>query len=301
MGSLVALALVLWIVPVPELLAALARIPPLVWALALPLYLVLHLVGMAKWRVLVEAAEGGLGVGAAIRCYYYGLFGNTFLPSVVGGDVVRAGLAVRLARNPSGVVIGSVVDRTLDVLALATVAGLGVLLLPRALDPDTRRVFWVLLWGLAVAGVAGAAVLRAIPTRRLPYKLRRLAVKVRRSVRAGASRPGRVISAFVLAVGLQLGLVALNAWLGAACGIEIAFTTWLFAWPMAKLSALVPVTQGGLGVREAALAGLLAPFGVEAASAVAAGLVFQAVVFSGGFVGGGIAAAMGALEARGTR
>ena len=175
-GSLVALALVLWIVPVGDLLSALGRVPPLVWALALPLYLTLHLVGMSKWRLLVEAADGGLGVGPAIRCYYYGLFGNTFLPSVVGGDVVRAGLAVRLARNPSGVVLGSVVDRTLDVLALATVAGVGVLLLPRALDPESRRIFWVLLGGLAVAGIAAIVLLRATPAGRLPFKLRRVAV-----------------------------------------------------------------------------------------------------------------------------
>jgi uncharacterized membrane protein YbhN (UPF0104 family) len=66
---------------------------------------------------------------------------------------------------------------------------------------------------------------------------------------------------------------------------------------MAKLSALVPVTQGGLGVREAALAGLLAPFGVEPVLAVAAGLAFQAVVITGGLAGGGIATLLGRLEA----
>jgi glycosyltransferase 2 family protein len=35
----------------------------------------------------------------------------------------------------------------------------------------------------------------------------------------------------------------------------------LFAWPLAKIAAVVPITQGGIGVREAALVVLLAPFG----------------------------------------
>jgi uncharacterized membrane protein YbhN (UPF0104 family) len=257
--------------------------------LAVPAYLALHVVGTLKWRLMVNAADGGLGVGHAVRCYYYGLFGNTFLPSVVGGDVVRAGLALRLARRPDGVVIGSVVDRALDVLALATVAGLGVLLLPRALDPQSRTVFGVLLGVLVVAAVVLAVVARGFPMRRLPYRVRRLLAKVRRSVRAVRSRPERIAGALAMGVTLQLLLVLLQAGLGSAVGIEIPITTWLFAWPMAKLSALLPLTQGGLGVREAALAGLLAPFGVEPVLAVAAGLAFQGVIISGGLLGGALA------------
>jgi uncharacterized membrane protein YbhN (UPF0104 family) len=69
-------------------------------------------------------------------------------------------------------------------------------------------------------------------------------------------------------------------------GIDIPLYVWLFVWPLAKIAGLVPITQGGLGVREAALAVLFAPFGVVAATAVAAGLAFQAVVISGGFVAG---------------
>lgn len=296
LGSAVVLSVLLFVLPLDELRSAFSRIPPLVYALSVPLFLTLHLFGVTKWRLMIGAAGGSLRVRDAIRCYYYGLFGNTFLPSVVGGDMVRAGLALRLAGNPTGVVVGSVVDRTLDVVALGVVAGLGVLWLPGALDSSSRAVFWVLL-GLMSSGVVGLALAwRLLPAKRLPYRLRRLAVKVRRSMRTTAANPSRALGALALGIGLQLSLVSLNAWLGAACGIEIAFGAWLFAWPMAKLSALLPLTQAGLGVREAALAGLLSPFGVEAVLAVAAGLVFQAVVIGGGLAGGGIAALIGRSE-----
>ncbi|PYU09947.1 MAG: TIGR00374 family protein, partial [Acidobacteria bacterium] len=52
---------------------------------------------------------------------------------------------------------------------------------------------------------------------------------------------------------------------------------WLFAWPLAKLSALLPVTQGGIGVREVALAALAAPFGAAPVLTVAVGLVWEAI------------------------
>ena len=39
------------------------------------------------------------------------------------------------------------------------------------------------------------------------------------------------------------------------------FAVWLLAWPLAKLIALAPVSLGGIGVREVALATLLLPCG----------------------------------------
>lgn len=296
-GSALILSLLFWVLPMDELGSALRRIPGWVWALAVPGYLSLHLIGIAKWRMLINAADGGLRFMDALRCYYYGLFGNTFLPSLVGGDAVRAGLAFRLARNRSGVVFGSVLDRMLDVVGLATVAGVGALLVPGALDAQNRRVFLVLIGMGAVAGLVGLAVLAFLPARRFPMKVRRILVKLRHSLRQLTRQPGVVLAALAMGITLQTSLVFFNAWLGWACGIEIPLVAWLFAWPMAKISALVPVTQGGIGVREAALAALLAPFGVPAVLAVAAGLVFQAVIISGGLVGGLISWLLGRRQA----
>ena len=53
------------------------------------------------------------------------------------------------------------------------------------------------------------------------------------------------------------------------------------------------MTQGGLGVREAAHAALFAPFGIPAVLAVAVSLVFQAVIISGGLIGGLISFLLG--------
>jgi uncharacterized membrane protein YbhN (UPF0104 family) len=61
---------------------------------------------------------------------------------------------------------------------------------------------------------------------------------------------------------------------------------WLFAWPLAKLAALLPLTQGGIGVREAALVALLAPFGAAGTLVLAAGLVWEGVIVAGGLIAG---------------
>jgi uncharacterized membrane protein YbhN (UPF0104 family) len=101
-----------------------------------------------------------------------------------------------------------------------------------------------------------------------------------------ARRPGAVLAALSLAVSAQLIFIYLNNALAKGCGLHVAFRVWLFAWPLAKLSAALPITQGGIGVREAALAVLLLPFGAPAVLSVSAGIAWEATVISGALVAG---------------
>jgi glycosyltransferase 2 family protein len=288
-GSATILALLFIALPFHDITAAVRSVPLGVWPGALAMYMSLHLVGVTKWRLLVNTAGAGLPFRTAARAYYMGLFGNTFLPSIVGGDVVRAGVALRAARSRSGLVLGSLVDRLLDVVGLAGVAGIGAVLSPRALDDRSRRIFLTLGVLLAVAGLGALVAITLTPVRRFPWKVRRTLVQVRRAVRATLRRPQAIVGAFLLGMLLQSLLTILNWWLGRLMGIDIPVYVWLFVWPLAKIAALLPVTQNGIGVREAAQAALFAPFGVSAARAVATGLVFEVVLISGGLLGGALA------------
>lgn len=285
-GSAIILAALLLVLPFNDMREALRRVPLVVWPVALGVYMTLHLIGVAKWRLLINVAGADISFAQAARAYYWGLFGNTFLPSIVGGDVVKAGMAMRAAKSKSGLVLGSLIDRLLDVIGMAAVAGIGAVLSPRALDPQSRRIFLGLGALLAVAGVAALVGLALLPVKRLPFKVRRKLVHVRQAVRATAGRSWALAVALLLGMLLQSLLVVLNFWLGIVIGISIPLYVWLFVWPLAKISGLLPVTQGGIGVREAAQAALFAPFGVSAVKAVATGLVFEVVIIVGGLLGG---------------
>lgn len=288
-GSAAMLALLFTALPFADIAAAIKSVPGWVWPAALAVYMSLHLIGVVKWRMLTNTAGAGLSFRTAARAYYMGLFGNTFLPSIVGGDVVRAGVALRAARSRSGLVLGSLIDRLLDIVGMAAVAGIGALLSPRALDAQSRRIFLTLGALLAVAGIGAVVAVALIPVRRFPWKIRRKMVLVRRAIRATIQRPQALLTAFVLGMALQSLLTVLNWWLGRVIGIDIPLYVWLFVWPLAKIAGLLPLTQNGIGVREAAQAALFAPFGVSAAKAVATGLVFEVVIISGGLLGGLIA------------
>lgn len=294
-GSALMLALLLLILPFDEIIETLGRMPLPIWLIGLAVYLCLHFIGVVKWRLMSNSAGAGMPLSVAARCYYAGLFGNTFLPSIVGGDVVRAGLAFKHVRSKSGLLFGSFIDRLLDFVALIAVAGIGALLLPTALDPQSRRIFLAACAFVGLLAVGGFAALAVLPARRVPFKVRRKLVHLRKAMRAIAERPTAVTLVLTLGITLQFTLVVLNAWLSSAVGIHISLAMWLFVWPLAKLSGVLPVTQNGIGVREAAQVVLFAPFGVAAVSAVAAGLVFESIILAGGLVAGLLSLIIGRL------
>jgi len=85
------------------------------------------------------------------------------------------------------------------------------------------------------------------------------------------------------------------------CGLKVPMRVWLFAWPLAKLAAVLPLTQGGIGVREAPLVTLLTPFGAPGTVVLAAGLLWEAIVICGGLIAGAVALLLGRRPDAGLR
>ena len=299
LGVSVALVGALFVfLPVAELLAVVGRVPGRVWFLALVSYLGTHVIGAMKWWLLIGLSNTELPLKHVLRCYFAGLFGNLLLPGLVGGDVVSIAMAVRVTKTKTGVILGTVMHRTSDVIVLLIFAGTGLILLPANLAAEFTPLVWRLGLLFVLLGVGSLALVAAIPPRRLPFKLRRRLVRLRRVVRTISRRPKSMLLALALAVVTQGLLVALISWTVGASGLELDFRTWFGVWPLAKLSALVPVTQGGIGAREVALVVLLRPFGESAVDAAAAGLIWDVLVVCGGLVGGGLSFMLGRFARR---
>jgi uncharacterized membrane protein YbhN (UPF0104 family) len=186
----------------------------------------------------------------------------------------------------------------IDFGAIALLAATGALLAPEALDARSRRIFLLLGGAAAVALAVIATVVALLPVRRFSYRWRRRMVRLREAGRSMARRPQKMAGAQSLAITAQLIFILLSIRLAEACGLHLGFRAWLFAWPLAKLSAALPITQGGIGVREAALAALLLPFGAPAALSVAAGLAWEAIVISGALLAGFFSLVLGRVGAK---
>lgn len=285
-GSALILYLLFRLLPGKQVWKALGLLPARLWFLVLVGYLAAHIVGATKYQLVLNLGGAGILGRQAARCYFAGLFGSLFLPSLIGGDILRMAMALRMSRSKAGVVLGSLVDRITDFTSLALLAAIGTLLVPGALNEANRKIFFA----IAVAGGVGllivAIVVAMFPARRFSVRTRRRFVRLRRAWRSILRRPSAMLRALGMSVIVQITFIFLNVQLAEACGLHLRYRVWLFAWPLAKLSAVVPITQAGIGVREAALAALLLPFGAPAVLAVAAGLAWDAVVVGGAIAGG---------------
>ena len=280
--SLALLFLLIHFFPIATLRAAIGKIPPARFFWILLFYLFAHGFGVLKWRMIVNTAGAQLDVRTSAQCYFGGLFGTLFLPSIVGGDVVRLAVGLRKSPNPAAVLAGNIADRFLDVAAQAGLVVLGLILLPGSLPPVLRAkaVGYLVLLGLVTYYFYRMAIARG------SWSLRRRLARLRQALRAVKSRPLNLVAGWMAGTLVQFTLLVLAALLAMSCGLTLPLRVWLFAWPLAKLAAVLPLTQGGMGVREAALVALLAPFGAPGALVLAAGLVWEGVIVAGGLISG---------------
>lgn len=287
-AALLILGILFHLLPVAPLRTALSRVPLTRFIAVLLIYLVALTGGITKWHMVVNSAGAQLSFAASAQCYTSGLFGALFLPSIIGGDVARIAVGISHSPRPAAVITGNVADRFLDVAAQLTLVSLGLLLpgsLPVPLQGPAKRVLFAGV--LAAAIVFGLVVaLRRPLLRGRSIRFRRRLAQLRHAIRAVSRRPWRLVLGWLLGTSVQGTYVLLTALLGITCGLGLPLRVWLFAWPLAKIAAVMPITQGGIGIREAALVVLLAPFGAPASQVLATGIVWEGVIITGGLLAG---------------
>jgi glycosyltransferase 2 family protein len=288
-AALLILGILFYLLPLAPLRSALARVPLTLFIAVLLIYLVAVTGGITKWHTVVNAAGAQLSFAASAECYTGGLFGALFLPSIIGGDVARLAVGISRSPRPAAVITGNLADRFLDVAAQLTLVSLGLILLPGSLPtplekPAKSVLFAGLLAAVILAGLVAA--LRRPLLRRRSIRIRRRLAQLRHAIRAVSRRPWRLVFGWLLGTSVQGTYVVLTALLGIACGLNLPLRVWLFAWPLAKIAAVMPITQGGIGVREAAMVILLAPFGALAPQVLATGIVWEGEIITAGLLAG---------------
>jgi uncharacterized protein (TIRG00374 family) len=290
-GTLI-VALLTWL-STTRILDEIEQISWATWLAVVTAFLVGHAVSSMKWRMLVGAAGAPIGRLVALRAHAAGLFANLCLPSIVGGDVVRAGLAARSAGRLEAVALGSLADRLIDTAALVGIAGFAAITHPDLARGRAATVLVSAALLLVLGVVTGLVLVRMLPAERLPERLKKIATRIREALDALLAAPAKALAALGISALVQCSFVGLNIALARSIGIELQAAAWMLAWPLAKLVALIPVSLGGIGVREVALAVFLAPFGVEAPLAVAQSLAWEAVLVAAGLLSGALALAVG--------
>lgn len=287
--SLVVAIVLFRIVPIRAVADALRHVRVTVWLASLVVFVAGHYLNALKLRLLLGADRQIMP--ACVRAQYAGLVANLGLPGIAGGDVARAAYLAPLV-GTGRVVVASLSDRVLDSVNLLVIAALA---LPIAgLPPALQR----LMPGARAAVAGGAGVLLAALA--LVFVVQRTAIgeRVRRAVGGLMERRAALAGAVVISLGVQSAFVLTNVWLARSVGVGTPLAPWFVAWPLSKLIAVLPVSLGGIGVREAALVSLLSPYGAPREGVLATGVLWQAVLTVSGLGGLVVTQLLGTRAAR---
>ncbi len=273
------------ILPASEILSAIRRVQPRMVIAVLLGFVAGHVLAAFKWRVLLSASGLATPAAQAVRAHGAGLFANLCLPSLVGGDLLKTILVSRSSGRVEVALVGTMADRVLDTLALILIVSGAAAFLPGSLTDTTTRVLAVVIAAMLLAGALGALALVLRP-RWLPPRLRERIDAARGAVLALSRRPLQASIALALALTIQAAFIGLNVGIGRSVGLALPVAAWFLLWPLAKLTALAPISLGGIGVREVAFAALVTRFGADPTLAVAQSLLWEAVLIAGGLSGG---------------
>lgn len=249
-------------------------------------------VSVVKWRILLRH----VGVTAPLRrltiLYMIGTFFNNLLPSMVGGDAVRAYQLHREKRDASGIVAATFMERYVGL------AGLLTLVLFVYAEPVLLREARWLPVVLTTAGIVYLAFTLLLFSR-YSAVLGRWAVGTGFASRiAGAmartrdrivtfrTARGPLAASYAISV-LFYSLAALTVWLACrAVGrpVDLAFLS--VAVPSVLLAGLMPVSVNGLGITEGGYLLFLGMAGVSTVDALSVALLVRGRILFTAVIGG---------------
>jgi uncharacterized membrane protein YbhN (UPF0104 family) len=292
--SVALLALLLSRVEVGRLWSV-ARTASIPWlAAALVLYLVMVLVSAWRWGLLLEAQGVALRYGRLAVSFLVACFFNNFLPSNIGGDVVRVADTAPAAGSKTLATTVVLLDRGIGLLGLVLIAAVGATTGSRLADggPVAPALLWA---GFAIATIVAApTLLRPQAVARLLQPLRvihpawvdeRLARLTAALARFGET-PGALVACFIGAVIVQAVLVAFYLAIAYSMRIPIGFGDLAVIVPITFIVQMIPLSMNGFGVREATFGFYFARLGLPLESALLVSFMGAALIMLVSLSGG---------------
>jgi len=273
-----------------------AQMNPLVFAVALCFFLLSMVIVGLRWWLLLKTQSIYIDLWAAVKLYLLGWFYNNFMPSSVGGDLIRIWYVTKHTDKKFEAGLSVLVDRAVGLLSTLTIAGVFYFLFLRgsgavlSLDrqgggtilDSVRQQRLVLFWCAVGLLILLSAVLsfsrsRAWMRRSGSFVYRHGRAGIKRVIKAAilyCASPLIILEAYLLTVFLQL-LVITGFWLvGRSMGIEVGVTYYYTFFTLVWVLGALPVSVGGAVVVEGIIVYMFTRFaGIEPEPALAIALV----------------------------
>jgi uncharacterized membrane protein YbhN (UPF0104 family) len=267
---------------------AIARRASVPWLIiALAVYFVTILASTWRWRLLLDAQDVHVRAKSLLQSYLVAQFFNNFLPSNIGGDVIRIRDTAKPAGSKTLATTVVLVDRGLGLMGLVLVAALSATVAARNRGP-AMPIWPSWLWTGLLAALAASvpAILTPAGFGRL---LRPLTVfhpewvserieKLTGTLSRFRARPSALVGCFGGAIFVQLSMVVFYFTVTYALHMDVKFSDLAVVVPVSFIVQMLPVSLNGFGIREATFAFYFTRVGQAPESALLIPLAATAMV-----------------------
>ncbi|MFA5087561.1 MAG: lysylphosphatidylglycerol synthase transmembrane domain-containing protein [Candidatus Omnitrophota bacterium] len=254
-------------------------------------YFTINFILLLRWLVFIRALALKVTLRNVLRYFFAGLFGNLFLPSSVGGDVIKVlGLCHDSTEKPK-VVASVVIDRLSGFAGIVVVAVASFSLGYRMIDDKSLAVSIVVitLFSAMLAGVLFNEKIYSLCCQtfnRMP-RIKRNLMQVHYDLALLKDKRWALFNAIWLSCVAQLISAFVFFLTARALHQDIELVYFCIFVPLICVVSFAP-SIGGLGVREAGAAYLFSKIGVDSGIAVSISLINFSFMVAVGLIGGAI-------------
>jgi glycosyltransferase 2 family protein len=260
---------------VSQIISMLRKIGPLPFLIACLLYIVSICGASLRWKLLLPDK---FTFRKLFSLYMIGAFFSSFLPGVIGGDVVKAYYLNKDAKKLSLTLASVFMDRYLGYVSLMLI---GMLSYPFALQFFGESSYKWVMPVIFVAFIIGSVLFFGL---RLGKRFKTVSefyeyfgvLKAKKDV---------IVKAVVISLGVQASGFVAVAVLASAMGEKIPVLMLLVVLPIIITVTSLPISISGLGVREGTFVVLLGLIGIRPAVATSLSLSWFFSTFVGSVPG----------------
>ncbi len=274
-----------------ELYRTAASVNPLSVVFVALLFASVQAISAYRWSAIL-AKDVKLPYFKLLSIYYIGMFFNNFMPTMVGGDIIK-GYYLYKETGRGDISLASIfMDRYSGFTALIVMTTIALVLGWGLIEGTGLRGFLILL----IAGYTGISLIlwveylhrwamRALARIHF-YGINRKIETVYTMLMSYRSHRGILLKIFICSAIVQPGIIIAYYVLSKGLGMTVPLVYFFLFIPLATVVSMLPVSLAGLGIREGAFVFLFAKAGASKEEALTLSLMLFAIMVAVSLIGG---------------
>lgn len=274
---------------IPEILHSLKTINIPLFLFCVLLFFSSFFVLGRRLELILSASEVPLKFSDCLNLTLVGMFFNNFLPSSVGGDLVKAMSIARLTRSKVKSAISVLMDRIFGLFTFVLIPAITYLFYLK--QSQNSKVPIIIYSLLAISCVSFVMIFNRSWAKKVAFLEKLIHIKIMDTLKKVynglhnfKNHKWIMVQSLLLSVAGQTVNIFVCYLIALALGAKVSFFYFLVLIPVIHLMSMIP-SLGGLGVREYAYMHFLQPI-IGREIAVALGILWLFLLFLASFAGG---------------